>query len=106
LDLLVLTLPHKITRVFIVAQSGKTVTGLILEETGDAVKVVENPLAKADPVVIKKSDIASRQQSKTSIMPKGVMDKLTREEEELLRKFAQMRGLDVSTRRGVFSKFR
>lgn len=35
-----------------------------------------------------------------------VPEKLTREEEELLRKFAQMRGLDVSTRRGVFSKFR
>jgi len=35
-----------------------------------------------------------------------VPEKLTKEEEELLRKFAQMRGLDVSTRRGVFSKFR
>ena len=36
--------------------------------------------ASTRPVVIKKSDIASRAQSKTSIMPKGLLDKLTREE--------------------------
>jgi putative heme-binding domain-containing protein len=61
-------------------ESGKVVTGLILEETGDKVKVIENPLAKAEPVVLKKSDIASRTKSPTSIMPKGLLDKLTHEE--------------------------
>ena len=39
--------------------AGKTVTGLILEETADTVKVIENPLAKAEPVVLKKSSIES-----------------------------------------------
>src|SRR5262249_6532201 len=58
----------------------KLVTGLILEETADRVKVIENPLAKAEPVVLKKSDIVSRQKSPTSIMPKGLLDKLTQEE--------------------------
>ncbi len=61
-------------------QSGKQITGLILEENSDIVKAVENPLIRAEPLVIKKTEIASRQQSKTSIMPKGLLDKLTREE--------------------------
>ena len=52
----------------------------MLEETGDTVKVFENPLAKTGPVVLKKSDIEKRAVSKTSIMPRGLLDKLTREE--------------------------
>ncbi|HQU42933.1 MAG TPA: HEAT repeat domain-containing protein, partial [Pirellulales bacterium] len=60
--------------------SGKTVTGLVLEETADAVKVIENPLAKAEPVVLRKSEIDQREKAKTSIMPKGLLDKLTRDE--------------------------
>jgi putative heme-binding domain-containing protein len=64
----------------IATQSGKTITGLILEETPDAIKVIENPLAKSAPVVIKTSDIVAREKSPTSIMPKGLLDKLTREE--------------------------
>jgi putative heme-binding domain-containing protein len=60
--------------------SGKVVTGLILEEKGDTVKVIENPLAKAEPLVLKKSEIADRKKSPTSIMPKGLLDRLTHEE--------------------------
>jgi putative heme-binding domain-containing protein len=60
--------------------SGKEVTGLIVAETADIVKVIENPLAKADPVVLKKSSIAERRKAPTSVMPKGLLDKLTREE--------------------------
>jgi putative heme-binding domain-containing protein len=61
-------------------ESGKTVTGLVVEEKGDTIKVIENPLAKAEPTVLKKSDIAAREKSPTSLMPKGLLDKLTREE--------------------------
>jgi putative heme-binding domain-containing protein len=61
-------------------ESGKLVTGMILEETKDVVKVIENPLLKAEPLVLKKSDIADRKKSPTSLMPKGLLDKLTREE--------------------------
>jgi putative heme-binding domain-containing protein len=60
--------------------SGKTVTGLVLEENDNLVKVIENPLAKAEPVVIKKFEIDQREKAKTSIMPKGLLDKLTRDE--------------------------
>ena len=61
-------------------ESGKVLTGIILEETADAVKVIENPLLKTPPVVLKKSEIVERAKSPTSIMPKGLLDKLTREE--------------------------
>lgn len=61
-------------------ESGKTFTGLVIEETGDVVKVIENPLLKADPVILKRSEIATREKSPQSIMPKGLLDKLTQEE--------------------------
>ncbi len=61
-------------------KSGKVLTGLVLEETKDTVKIVENPLAKTPPVTLNQSDIAERTLSKTSIMPKGLLDKLTRDE--------------------------
>src|SRR5438874_2589778 len=61
-------------------QDGATVTSLILEETPQAVKLIENSMAKTEPVVIKKAGIASRQKLPSSIMPKGLLDKLTREE--------------------------
>jgi putative heme-binding domain-containing protein len=61
-------------------ESGKQVTGVVLQESPEAFTVVENPLAKSKPVVIRKSDIAERKKSPTSIMPKGLLDRLTREE--------------------------
>jgi putative heme-binding domain-containing protein len=60
--------------------SGKLVTGLVLEENADTVKVIENPLVKSQPVILKKAEIADRRKSPTSIMPKGLLDKLNREE--------------------------
>jgi putative heme-binding domain-containing protein len=61
-------------------ESGKTVTGLVLEEKGDTVKIIQDPLAKTPPLVLKKSDIARRRKSATSLMPKGLLDKLTHDE--------------------------
>jgi putative heme-binding domain-containing protein len=61
-------------------QSGRVVTGLVVEENKDVVKVLENPLVKSEPVVLKQSEIAERKKSPTSIMPRGLLDKLTREE--------------------------
>ncbi len=60
--------------------SGKKVTGMILEQKDGVYKVIENPLAKAEPVEIKESDIDQKTKSATSIMPKGLLDKLTKEE--------------------------
>jgi putative heme-binding domain-containing protein len=60
--------------------SGKQVTGMILEETKTVVKLIENPLAAAKPIELKVANIENRTRSDTSIMPKGLLDKLTREE--------------------------
>ncbi len=60
--------------------SGKVVTGLVLEETPKMVKVIENPLAKTQPVILKPSEIEKRTKLPTSIMPKGLLDKMTKEE--------------------------
>jgi putative heme-binding domain-containing protein len=61
-------------------QSGKVYQGLVLEETKQEVKLIENPLVKADPIVLRVADIAERKKSPVSTMPKGLLDKLTREE--------------------------
>jgi putative heme-binding domain-containing protein len=61
-------------------KSGKSITGLIVKETPTEVEVLVNPLAKEKPVVLKVSDIDERKKSPTSIMPKGLLDKLTHEE--------------------------
>jgi len=61
-------------------ENGQVVTGLVLDETPTSIRVIENPLAKADAVVLKPSDVASRQKLNSSIMPKGLLDKLSREE--------------------------
>jgi putative heme-binding domain-containing protein len=60
--------------------SGAVVSGLVVAETADTVKIVENPLVKAQAVELKKSQITERQKVPVSIMPKGLLDKLTREE--------------------------
>jgi putative heme-binding domain-containing protein len=61
-------------------KDGKVHTGLIVEETPQMIKVLENPLAKTAPLVLKVADIDTRKKSPTSIMPKGLLDQLTREE--------------------------
>ena len=54
--------------------------GEVREVVREVVKVIENPLAKAEPLVLKVKDIADRKKSKVSMMPKGLLDKLTKEE--------------------------
>lgn len=60
--------------------SGKIVTGMIVEETATEVKVLIDPLAKRDPIVIQKSEIDTQEKSPNSIMPTGLANKLTSEE--------------------------
>jgi putative heme-binding domain-containing protein len=72
--------------------AGKVITGLIVGETPDVVKLIENPLASATPIEIKKSAIGSRERVATSIMPKGLLDKLTKEEILDLLAFVVARG--------------
>ena len=68
-----------ITNVFEL-QNGKVIQGLVVEESGDIIKVVENPLISTNPILIKRNEVAERTRSKVSIMPKGLLEKLTRDE--------------------------
>ena len=64
----------------IVLDTEKVITAMIVEEKDGVVKVIENPLASAKPVELKATSIVERKKVATSIMPKGLLDKLTREE--------------------------
>src|SRR5262249_52606499 len=61
-------------------KSGKTLTAMIVEETPLVVRVIENPLASTKTMELKKASIERRTPSPTSPMPRGLLDKLTREE--------------------------
>ena len=63
-----------------VLDDGRTITGMVTAEDNNFVKVVVNPLAKAAPLMIPKDYIEDRVKSKVSMMPKGLLDKLSREE--------------------------
>lgn len=60
--------------------SGQVVTGLIVGETENSVQLVENPLAKPEPITVEKSEIDERIKSPVSTMPEGLLDRLTRDE--------------------------
>jgi putative heme-binding domain-containing protein len=60
--------------------SGKIVTGMIVKESADEVQIVIDPLAKGKPTVLLTAQIEARKKSPISLMPKGMMDKLSREE--------------------------
>jgi putative heme-binding domain-containing protein len=59
---------------------GQVTTGLVVEDRFDYVKLIENPLASAEPRTISKKEITERASSPVSIMPKGLLDRLSREE--------------------------
>lgn len=64
----------------LVLNSGQIVTGMVTAETATSITLIENPLAKTKPVVIAKADIDEDVKSPKSIMPEGLLQKLTREE--------------------------
>lgn len=63
-----------------ILDDGRTITGMIVEEDAAVVKVVVDPLAKDSATAIAKDTIEERVKSPVSMMPKGLLDKLSREE--------------------------
>jgi putative heme-binding domain-containing protein len=63
-----------------VLDSGKVLTGMVVKEDAKKVHVLIDPLGKASPIPIDKDSIEDRIKSKLSIMPKGLLSKLTEEE--------------------------
>ena len=81
----------------ILTDDGRALTGLVVEETPSEIALVENPLAKAEPVRIKKSEIDERTLAPVSIMPKGLLDRLTRDEVLDLIAYVASRGDEASS---------
>ena len=64
----------------ILLESGKQVNGMLLKETDTTYELIVDPLAKPDPIVVKKSDIDEMDKLPSSPMPKGLLNKLLQEE--------------------------
>jgi len=60
--------------------SDAIITGMVIEENDDAVKVMVDPLAKGEPTVLAKDEIVGQKISSVSTMPQGLLNKLTKEE--------------------------
>jgi putative heme-binding domain-containing protein len=60
--------------------SGRILTGTIVEETDSEFKVLVDPLAMREPLVINKDEVEEQSRSTVSIMPAGLLNKLTEEE--------------------------
>lgn len=58
---------------------GQTYSGLVIAEDKDKVTLLENPEAK-EPTVIQKDDIEQIVKTSNSMMPKGLMDRFSRDE--------------------------
>jgi len=63
-----------------VLDSGKSVSGTITEETDDEIRIVADPLASCDPIVISRDEIEEYFRSEVSAMPSGLLGRLTKRE--------------------------
>jgi hypothetical protein len=53
---------------------------MIMAETPAEISVMVDPLARCEPTVVRKDEIEDRKMSPVSIMPKGLLNRLSREE--------------------------
>lgn len=72
--------------------SGKVIKGMVIKETPQTFEVVIDPLAKGKPTVIQKDSIEGQKKSDVSLMPTGLLNKLSREEILDLIAFVYARG--------------
>jgi putative heme-binding domain-containing protein len=63
----------------ILTTAGQTFSGLIVEETKEAVSILENPESK-QPRVLAKEEIEEMQKTANSMMPKGLLDQYSKDE--------------------------
>ena len=63
-----------------VLDSGQIVTGVIVGETPTVITVFVDPMAKTEPITVKKAEIEEQIKSTVSIMPQGLLNKLKSEE--------------------------
>ncbi len=63
----------------VLTEDGQTLTGLVTAESKDTISLLENPEAN-EPTVIPQSEIAGRRKTGNSMMPKGLLDRFSRDE--------------------------
>jgi putative heme-binding domain-containing protein len=64
----------------ITTSDGNTIAGRVVQDTEKTVVIVQNPFAPALTTTINKADIKTRELSKVSIMPVGLLNTFTKEE--------------------------
>jgi putative heme-binding domain-containing protein len=64
----------------VILDDGVVLTGLITKQDSEAIHIVQNPLASAEPIKISRDRIEAMKSSKVSTMPMGLLNTLTREE--------------------------
>ena len=74
---------HKVDPKFalynVLTGDGKTISGVISKQDRDSITIVSNP-EKPQPQTIARDDITLMKKSSVSMMPKGIMDRFSREE--------------------------
>jgi putative heme-binding domain-containing protein len=63
-----------------VLESGRVVSGVVIEESPDTLRIATNLLAPEQTTVVRKAEIEDRIPSQVSPMPVGLLNVLTREE--------------------------
>ncbi len=63
----------------LITVDGQTVSGLVIEDSKDALSIMENPEAK-EPRVIARADIDQMRKTANSMMPKGLLDRYSKDE--------------------------
>ncbi|MDG2220090.1 MAG: c-type cytochrome [Rubripirellula sp.] len=74
---------HKVDAKYVMQRiltvDGRTVTGVLVEENDDVVKLLTNPESE-EPTVVAQDDIEAMVPSSVSMMPKALMDQYTKDE--------------------------
>lgn len=70
---------EKYAMYLVLTAEGDTMTGLIVADTPDELSLLDNP-ESSEPIRIAKTDIDDLAKSTTSMMPKGLLDRFSRDE--------------------------
>jgi putative heme-binding domain-containing protein len=63
----------------VVTTDGRTWSGLVTAEDRETISLLANPEAR-EPMVLRREDIEELAKTSTSMMPKGLLDRFTRDE--------------------------
>ena len=74
------TINEKYQTWVVFVEDGHALTGIVTRQDDQAIYLVQNPLANADPIRIPRDQLENMEQSKVSTMPMGLLNTLTKDE--------------------------